>query len=271
MLFPLSMEKEMWQLSAASPRLTVSACASQCWDRTHGWSAESSPEICAHLCHSKLRITMQICSVELQGLGILMEISLSECWLLKFGWYSEFGVIWAINVYLQLLEDRVKSWAEGSVKDRRSAWLGHRLLPGKRSVHLVLPSAQRCLFHTLFLLPLETLGCWNKGWVLLCKEPLIIPVLDYLEQEGYSVRGGGKKIKRGSLWSVLLACLMINQNGFHSLEIHRAHFKKQRQREAEIAFVGDARGSLRAPSAKPLLAQVLEIKPYDPPTFSFLM
>lgn len=59
---------------------------------------------------------------------------------------------------------------------------------------------------------------------------------------------------------MLFACLMINQNGFYRLEIHRAHFKGQRQKEAEIAFVDNAQGSLRAPSAKPLLAQVHETK-----------
>lgn len=55
---------------------------------------------------------------------------------------------------------------------------------------------------------------------------------------------------------MLFACLMINQNGFYSLEIRRTHLKGQR--ETEIAVVVIAQGSLRALSAKPLLTQVHE-------------
>lgn len=59
---------------------------------------------------------------------------------------------------------------------------------------------------------------------------------------------------------MLFACLMINQNGFYSPEIHRECLKRQRLREAEIAFVINAQDSFTAPSAKPLLAQVHETK-----------
>ena len=52
---------------------------------------------------------------------------------------------------------------------------------------------------------------------------------------------------------------MIKQKGFHSLEIHRARLKCERQKEAETTFVAvyaaKAEESLWAPSAKPFLGQ----------------
>lgn len=136
--------------------------------------------MCAHLCQSELRITLQICSVALQGLGMLMEIScrmggcLNSADILSL---ESFGQLMLIS---QPLEDRVKARTEGLV-NYRSAWLGHGLLPGKKQ-----ECAPCCALSTA--LPLSHLaslilrppGCWNKGWVLLSKEPLLIPALDYL-------------------------------------------------------------------------------------------
>lgn len=81
------------------------------------------------------------------------------------------------------------------------------------------------------------LGQGNKGWLFLGEEPLHIPVVDYLwtlsdKSRLLSLGGGGKEMQY-----VVFVCWMIKQYGFHSLEIHGAHLKCERQKEAETTCV----------------------------------
>lgn len=149
---------------------------------------------------------------------------------------------------LQPFKERVKPRTEGSVNYKRSAWLGHRGAPWEKREAWLWERACTllCPCHhdrwadaalpgpaSLILVPL---GQGSKGWLFLTEEPLHIPTMDYwwaLSGKCSLLSFGGKNKSGPCCLLGYVVCLVVKQNGFHSLEMHRAYLKCERQKEAE--------------------------------------